>query len=168
MLRDRASQGAIAMAPGAWYRGGQHHATWGHPVKVGLILRQIPLIGAIALLYWLIALFIPDTLGRTVLSLTLPSGAAWTLSTGELLLLLGLVALYLEILKSTHTTHMLDHVLSLAAFVISLIGFLLASRLGSSTFLLLLVMQLIDVIAGFSVSMTAARRDITYVDERST
>jgi hypothetical protein len=137
-------------------------------VTPGHILRQIPLIGAVALLYWLLALFAPDLLGRTVLNVTLPSGAPWVLSTAELLLLLGLVALYFEILKSTRASQIFDHVLSLGAFIISLIGFLLAPRLGSSIFLLLLVMQLIDVIAGFSVSLTAARRDITYTDERST
>jgi hypothetical protein len=137
-------------------------------LSIGHILRQIPLIGAVALIYWLFALIAPDALGRPILSLTLPSGALWVLATSHLLLLLGLVALYLEILKSTRASQIFDHVLSLAAFIISLVAFLLAARLGTSDFLLLLIMQLIDVIAGFSVSLTAARRDITYVDERHT
>jgi hypothetical protein len=136
-------------------------------VKLGHILRQIPLIGAVALIYWLFALFAPDTLARSMLSITLPSGTAWTLTTAQLLLALGLVALYFEILKSTRASQIFDHILSLVAFIISLIAFLLAPRLGTSDFLLLLLMQLIDVIAGFSVSLTAARRDITYVDERT-
>jgi hypothetical protein len=136
-------------------------------VKLGYILRQIPLVGAIALIYWLVALLAPDSLGRPMLSVTLPSGTAWTLSTAQLLLVLGLVALYFEILKSTRASQIIDHVLSLAGFIISLVAFLLATRLGTSDFLLLLLMQLIDVIAGFSVSLTAARRDITYVDERT-
>jgi hypothetical protein len=136
-------------------------------VKLGHILRQIPLIGAVALIYWLIALLAPDLLGRSLLSITLPSGTVWTLATAQLLLLLGLVALYVEILKSTRASQIMDHVLSLAGFIISLIAFLLAARLGTSDFLLLLVMQLIDVIAGFSVSMSAARRATTFVDERT-
>ncbi len=135
-------------------------------MRLGVILRQIPLIGVAALLYWLFALLGADILERAMFSLTLPSGAVWVLTTAQFLLLLGLVGLYVEILKSTRTTQMLDHVLSLAVLIISLIGFLLVPRLGSSTFLLLLVMSLVDVIAGFSVTLTAARRDITYTDER--
>jgi len=136
-------------------------------VKLGHILRMIPLIGAVALIYWLFALLSPDTLGRSMLNVTLPSGAVWTLTTVHLLLVLGLVALYLEILKSTRASQIFDHIMSLTGFIISLVAFLLAPRLGTSEFLLLLIMQLIDVIAGFSVSLTAARRDITYVDERT-
>lgn len=139
----------------------------GGAVRLGHILRQIPLIGVVALIYWLIALFGADLLGRAVLNVTLPSGAAWVLDTAELLLLLGLLALYLEILKSTRTSQILDHIMSLGVLIVSGIGFLLVPRLGSSTFLLLLVMSLIDVIAGFSVSLTAARRDITYTNERT-
>jgi hypothetical protein len=137
-------------------------------VRIGYILRQIPLVGAIALIYWLVALVAPDALGRTVLSVNLPSGAAFTLTTAHLLLVLGLVALYLEILKSTSAVQIIDHVVALAGFIISLVAFLLAPRLGTSDFVLLLLMQLIDVIAGFSVSMTAARRATTFVDERNT
>jgi len=136
-------------------------------VKLGFILRQIPLIGVAALLYWLFALLGPDILDRAMFSLTLPSSAVWTLSTAQFLLLLGLIGLYVEILKSTRTTQMLDHVLSLTVLIVSLIGFLLVPRLGSSHFFLLLVMSLVDVIAGFSVTLTAARRDITYMDERT-
>lgn len=139
----------------------------GVPVRPGNILRQIPLIGVVALIYWLIALTGPELLGRAVLNVTLPSGAPWVLNTDELLLLLGLLALYIEVLKSTRTSQILDHVLSLGVFIISGIGFLLVPRLGSSIFLLLLVMSLIDVIAGFSVALTSARRDITYTDERT-
>jgi ABC-type uncharacterized transport system permease subunit len=136
-------------------------------VKPAHILRPIPLIGVVALVYWLVALFGADALGRPVLTIGLPSGTPWAPTTADFLLLLGLVALYFEILKSTRASQTLDHILSLGVFIACLVGFLLVARLGSSTFLLLLVMSLIDVIAGFSVALTAARRDITYTDERT-
>jgi hypothetical protein len=44
-------------------------------------------------------------------------------------------------------------------FVACLILFLIWDRAATSTFFLLMLMALIDVIAGFSVTINAARRD---------
>jgi hypothetical protein len=44
-------------------------------------------------------------------------------------------------------------------FVVCLILFLIWDRAASSTFFLLMLMAMIDVIAGFSVTINAARRD---------
>jgi hypothetical protein len=55
----------------------------------------------------------------------------------------------------------LDHILSTATFVVALVCFLLLPEAGTATFFLLMVMSLIDVIAGFSISLFAARRDFS-------
>jgi hypothetical protein len=44
-------------------------------------------------------------------------------------------------------------------FVVCLILFLVWDRAASSTFFLLMLMAMIDVIAGFSVTINAARRE---------
>lgn len=95
---------------------------------------------------------------------TLPSGAQWVFSRADGIALLGLVLLYLEILKSTRTGNasIVDHVLSLALFVVCLLEFLLVQGAGHSAFLLLTAMCLIDVIAGFTVSISVARRDFGF------
>ncbi|MBL8836028.1 MAG: hypothetical protein JNL66_07265 [Alphaproteobacteria bacterium] len=137
-------------------------------MKLNQFLREIPLIGLVALAYFLVALAGAEVPARPLLTLGLPSGAAWTFTTGELLLLVGLAALYIEIYKATHTMRstVLDHILSLGVFIACLIGFLLAPALGTSTFLLIMVLSLLDVIAGFTVTISSARRDIAYTDER--
>lgn len=95
-------------------------------------------------------------------SATLPSGAEWVFTRADGIALLGLVLLYVEILKSTRTGNasIIDHVLSLALFVVCLLEFLLLRAAGHSALLLLTAMCLIDVVAGFTVSLSVARRDI--------
>ncbi len=131
------------------------------------MIRQLPLIGCIALVYAIVAVFGSGAPVAPVASFTLPSGASWSFAIGDVLLLLSVVALYFEVLKATRTSQasVLDHILSLFSFVACLIGFLLVPALGTSTFLLIMVMALFDVIAGFTITISTARRDFA-VPER--
>ena len=78
--------------------------------------------------------------------------------------LAGLLLLYVEIFKATRTSNasILDHVASLVVFVVALVEFLLLPRFAHGAFLALLVMTLIDVIAGFTVTLSSARRDFNH------
>jgi hypothetical protein len=102
--------------------------------------------------------------GNAVFSISMVSGAVWSLTGSDLLLVLGLIFLFFEILKSTRTgaASIIEHILSTAVFVIYLVEFLLVGAAATSTFFILMVMSLIDVVAGFSVSITSAERDISY------
>ena len=96
---------------------------------------------------------------------TLPmmSGGSWTMTIADLLVLVALFILFIEILKSTRTgsSSVVDHMLSTVVFVLFLVEFLLVSGASTSVFFTLMVITLIDVMAGFSVSIRAAGRDIT-------
>jgi hypothetical protein len=96
-----------------------------------------------------------------VLTLGLISGATWQLTGGELLVAAGLVLLYIEIFKSTRSSaaSIIDHVLSLVLFVVCLVEFLVWPAAGTGTFFLIMTMTLIDTIAGFTVTISTARRD---------
>jgi hypothetical protein len=91
----------------------------------------------------------------------LPSGAEFYLKVGDLFVLAGLVALFFEIIKAARlgAGTIADHMLSTATFIVALVEFLLVPFCGTSTFFFLVVMALIDVVAGFSVSILSARRD---------
>jgi hypothetical protein len=54
----------------------------------------------------------------------------------------------------------IDHVLSLLVFIIFLVEFIMSTKATTSTFLLLTVISLVDVIAGFAITIRAAQRDI--------
>jgi hypothetical protein len=82
---------------------------------------------------------------------------------GDLLLVIGVIMLFFEVLKSTQTARnsIIEHMLSMFLFVIFLVEFLLVGAAASSVFFLLMVMSLIDVVAGFTVSITSASRDVS-------
>jgi len=105
--------------------------------------------------------YLPDA---TVASFVIPSsGATLNITWNILFVLAGICILYIEILKSTRATYqaLIDHLLSLVVFVIFLVELIVLREMGSATFLILTLLSLIDVIAGFTVSLSTARRDIT-------
>jgi hypothetical protein len=96
-------------------------------------------------------------------SIGMVSGAHWVVTVSDVLLVVSLIFLFIELLKSTRTgsSSIVEHMLSMVVFVAFLIEFLLVGAAASSVFFLLGVMSLIDVVAGFSVSITSASRDVT-------
>ena len=129
---------------------------------MGAFYRQTPLIGILAVIYLIVAAVFENALGRVIFTLNLPSGATWTFTLSDLFLVLGLFLLYLEILKSTRSTRgqIVEHIVSMMVFVGCLLLFLLVRQTGTTTFLLITAMAAVDVIAGFTVSIIAARRDM--------
>lgn len=96
-------------------------------------------------------------------SIFMVSGSQWIVTAGDLVIAGSLILLFIELVKSTRfgSSAVLEHMLSMVVFVAFLIEFLLVGAAASSTFFLLMVMSLIDVVAGFTVSITGARRDFS-------
>jgi hypothetical protein len=124
--------------------------------------RQVPLIGVLAVVYLIVAAVFENVLGRNLFTLTMPSQAQWVFGVRDFFEVVGLALLYLEILKSTRTGRgqIVEHIVSMLVFVGCLLLFLLVRQTGSSTFLLITCMSAIDVVAGFTVSIVSARRDM--------
>jgi len=133
-------------------------------------LRKVPMFGFLLVVYdILIVIGKTDIMGNALLRLKMMSGATWLLSVGDLFIILGMIFLFIEVIKSTRTSQaaILDHILSTLIFIIFLVEFIVVKGAGSSVFLILCLMSLFDVIAGFTVTITTARRDIT-MDRNST
>lgn len=132
------------------------------------MLLSIPFLIIPVIIYNAIAFLsadVQETMTSALLSpITLVSGGVWTFTLADLLLLISLVLLFVEILKSTRvgTISLLDHILSTILFVICLVEFMVVKQAATSVFFLIMVMTLIDMVAGFSVTMRAARRDIGF------
>ena len=90
------------------------------------------------------------------------SGSEFIFTVGHLFLILGVVFLTVEVIKSTRTSveSVLDHSFSLIVFVLYLLEFILVRYAGNAVFLILTLMSLADVITGFTVTIFAARRDV--------
>jgi len=97
-----------------------------------------------------------------VTEFSLMSGAIWTVTTQDILLSLAVLLLPLEIYKATKVgvRSVLDHILSMTLFVAMLIEFLLVRQAGTSTFFILMMISVVDVLGGFIVTLRTAQRDM--------
>ncbi len=105
-----------------------------------------------------------DVFNETILwEMNLVSGAVWKFTLGNLMILMSLFFLFFEVIKATNTSSagMADHALSTLVFIAFLIEFLMVKDAGSSTFFIMAIIALIDVMAGFMISISVARRDMT-------
>lgn len=100
-------------------------------------------------------------LNERFIGLPMISGVEWVLSKGDAIVLLSVVFLFLEILKSTSTgtATIVNHGISLLLFILCLVQFLLMPNFATSTFFILMSMTLLDVLAGVIVTIVSARRD---------
>ncbi|HEY5597217.1 MAG TPA: hypothetical protein VIK47_00305 [Kiloniellales bacterium] len=90
------------------------------------------------------------------------SGQDWTVTPEDILLAFSILLLSVEVMKATRmgVRAIIDHVLSMVLFIAMLIEFLLVKQAGTSTFFILMVICLVDVLAGFIVTARTAQRDI--------
>ncbi len=128
---------------------------------------QLPLLGIILVIFNLIILNDPMALrsdASPLFSLPLPSGAEWLPGPSDLLIIGGVVLLYLELFKATRTSvgAIVEHILSLVVFLIFLIEFIVFAPAANSTCVILMLLALLDVIGGFTISISTARRDMNF------
>src|SRR5580693_8300200 len=90
------------------------------------------------------------------------SGQDWVLTWEDILIAFAIFLLWIEIIKSTRIgpRGVMDHILAMALFIGMLVEFLLVQQAGTSTFFLLMVIALVDALAGFIVGMRSAARQI--------
>ena len=139
------------------------------------MFAAFPLLALPVLLYNLILLTMrggltsPDAaaqLATPLFTIHMTSGGAWPVNLGDLFLGGALVVMFIELLKSTNSRNVaiVNHSLSMILFVACLIEFLLVKGFATSVFFLMTLMVLLDVLAGFIVTIVAARRDIDLHD----
>lgn len=125
------------------------------------MLIRFPFLALVLIAYNVIAFFTAYSWNMVVFELGMLSGAVWRMDLGDTVLMAALLLLFIELIKATRTdaSSLWDHALSTLVFIIFLIEFLVVPQAGTSIFFLLTLIALIDVIAGYSITIRAARRD---------
>ena len=100
-------------------------------------------------------------LAAPLFSLRTASRAVWSVSLADILMAGSLLILFAELLKSASSRRIaiLNHSMAMVLFVICLVEFLLFPAFATSTFFLISLMVLLDVLAGFIATVVAGRRD---------
>lgn len=130
-----------------------------------LSLRALPLLAIALIIYNVVALSGgTDMLSKELFSMPMLKGGVWKFTVGDLVLLVTILTFFVEIIKSTFTgsAAILDHALSMVLFIIAGLEFLIVPQAANSVFFFIVLLCLIDVIAGYTIGMRAARRDISF------
>jgi hypothetical protein len=116
---------------------------------VGFPLLLIPLA-----IYNIIVFLMPGvSFADTIVKLTLMSGAEWQVTLSDILLALGMLLLLSEVIKGARpgAKFLTDHLLSLIVFGAAAAEFLLWPKFGTSTFLLLTLLSMVDFLSGIAL-----------------
>ena len=129
-------------------------------------LRALPLMAIPLILYNVLVIVQRRTGGGffTAPLFTVPmiKGAQWVFTRGDLIILVTMLFLFAELVKATYTSSvsLIDHGLSMVVFIVCIVEFLIVNSAATSTFFFILVGSLIDVVAGFTIGIRVARRDL--------
>ena|SRR5690349_18515769 len=105
-----------------------------------------------------------DVWARDLFTVTMISGQPWAFSIGDLMIIFGLGCLFFEVLRSTGSGSRIitNHILSTVVLILFLIEFIVVRLAAHSVFLILMAMALFDVMAGFTITIKTAQRDVNY------
>lgn len=98
---------------------------------------------------------------ETLFSVTMVSETIWSVTGGDLFVAISFFFLFWEIIRSTGTGNdsVWNHALSSAIFIGAFFCFLMLGPFATSAFFILTIMMLVDMMAGFWITVGSARRD---------
>ena len=133
-----------------------------------MYLIAFPLLLIPFVLYNMVAFLLNLEFGATIVTLRLLSGVSMAVSTGDMLVLLAVLLLYVEVLKATRLSSkaVMDHVLSLILFVAMVAEFVMVPRAATPAFLTLIALSFVDVIGGLTISIRAAHHELAVEHEQ--
>lgn len=123
---------------------------------------------ALPMLYYNIAVFVGygadpvqvnAWLDGPAFQLTMFSGAVWSMTQADVIVAAAMGLLFIEILKSAGSPmlSMINHAIAVMTLLIYVVEFISVPGFTTSVFFLLALMQLIDVIAGYTITIVASR-----------
>jgi len=127
-------------------------------------LLAFPLIALALIAYNIMVFTDPNWLWAEAYRVDMMSGALLRLQWADILILAALFLLFVEVLKAARVGSftIIDHIMSTAVFIVALVEFLLVEAAGTAPFFVLMFISLIDVVAGYSISIRSARRDVAF------
>ncbi|NNE57170.1 MAG: hypothetical protein HKN36_03595 [Hellea sp.] len=105
--------------------------------------------------------YVRSRLDEDFRAVPMASDTLWHITPGHALIGLTIVLLFFELLKSTGfgRAAIMNHAFSMVLFIVCLVEFLMFPAFATSVFFLIMMMTLLDVMAGFIVTIASARRD---------
>lgn len=98
-------------------------------------------------------------LNSSAFRVTMFSGAVWSMTQSDVILAAGMGLLFIETLKSIGSPmlSLVNHGIAVMTLLVYVVLFISFPAFTNSTFFLLGLMQLIDVIAGYTITIVSSR-----------
>jgi len=127
-----------------------------------MYLIAFPLLLIPFALYNMIAFLLNMPFTDTVFAIPLMADQRLPVTTGDLLVAVGMLLLYVEVLKAARfgSKAVMDHVLSFILFIAMACELVLVPRVATPTLLLLTVLSFVDVITGLSFAGRPKQQEI--------
>jgi hypothetical protein len=127
-------------------------------------MLRFPLLAVSLAVYMSVQLATPGAMTpwyeSQALSLNMPSGDVWRVTSGDIFLVFSIGLLLAEYLRTRGGREtIIHHALSVSVFVISLMLFMGRPGYGNSTFFIFVAVCLVHIMIGFIIGVIAARRD---------
>jgi hypothetical protein len=101
---------------------------------------------------------------NVLFGLPLISGKAWSVTVADVMIVLALILLFFEILRSANPSRgatVANHIVSTVVLLVYVIEFITTAAAANSLFFVLMAIALFDVVAGFTISIRTAQRDFS-------
>jgi hypothetical protein len=117
------------------------------------LLRAFPFLALVVIAYNVLLVFGAASPGAVAGEVRLPSGALWSITTGDVLVIVALALLAVEVVSNGNRSlrvARINNALSLLVLLVCAAEFLFVQACGTPEFLFITLMTLVDVIAGYA------------------
>ncbi len=123
------------------------------------LVRAFPFLALVVIAYNVLLVFGSAAPGAVAGEVRLPSGALWSVTTGDVLVIVALALLAVEVVSAGGRSRRvagINNALSVVVFLVCVAEFLFVPACGRPEFLFITLMTLVDVVAGYAVPTRAA------------
>ncbi|HEX5867804.1 MAG TPA: hypothetical protein VFY72_08875 [Beijerinckiaceae bacterium] len=125
-----------------------------------VLVRAFPFLALVVLAYNVLLVFGGASPGAVAGEVRLPSGALWSITTADVLVIVALALLAVEVVSvgsRSRRVARINNALSVVVLLVCVAEFVLVPACGRPEFLFITLMALVDVVAGYTASGPAAR-----------
>ena len=132
-----------------------------------VVLQAFPVLAVVVAAYNFIVVLGSRAVGDVIREVTLPSGAIWPITLGDVFIVTALVLVLIEFASlGSGRASVVNHALSAIVFMICVAELLFVRGCGTAEFALITLIVGLDVVAGYSLTARLARRNLELERQR--
>ena len=132
-----------------------------------VVLQAFPVLAVVVAAYNFVVVLGSRAVGDVIREVTLPSGAIWPITVGDVFIVTALVLVLIEFASlGSGRASVVNHALSAIVFMICVAELLFVRGCGTAEFALMTLIVGLDVVPGYSLTARLARRNLELERQR--